>query len=282
MVNPVATTGRWRDLNADVPAPALAEALLEMGVPRRAGERRFLAWEYYDVADDPEAIRPGVSGMAQARVALLMAHAEADSGDPRFSAAAVGALAALTVDVDAGGARSMVAVAAAGQAPMMWFVERAYPGENPWKGAALNGFMVTILNLRGAAALLERSPGPGTDGPAAAALARDLADHGRADARAAPARPRLRRLELLRPAHPGPALAHLPRRPQLPLLPRAPAGAARRALPRPRVRRDLRPLAGLRRPGRRDLPGALASGARSATRSGAIRRRPAAWGSSPR
>ena len=177
VVNPVATTGRWRGLNADVPAPALAEALLEMGVARRAGERRFLAWEYYDVADDPEAIRPGVSGMAQARVALLMAHAEAESGDPRFSAAAVGALAALTVDVDGGGARSMVA-ASAGQAPMMWFVERAYPGESPWKGAALNGFMVTILNLRGAAALLDRSPGPGADGPAAAALARDLADHG--------------------------------------------------------------------------------------------------------
>jgi hypothetical protein len=177
VVNPVATTGRWRGLNDDVPAPALAEGLLEMGVPRRAGERRFLAWEYYDAAGDPEAIRPGISGMAQARVALLMAHAEAQSGDPRFSAAAVEALAALTVDVDAGGARSMVAVSAE-QAPMMWFVERAYPGESPWKGAALNGFMVTILNLQGVAALLDRSPGPGADGPAAAALARDLADRG--------------------------------------------------------------------------------------------------------
>ena len=177
VVNPVATTGRWRDLNADVPAPALAEALLAMGVPRQAGERRFLAWEYYDVADDPSAIRPGVSGMAQARVALMFAHAEAQSGDPRFSAAAVGALAALTVDVGGGGARSMVSTLP-GQAPAMWFVERAYPGESPWKGAALNGFMVTILNLRGTAALLQRSPGPGADGPAAAQLAVDLADRG--------------------------------------------------------------------------------------------------------
>jgi len=177
VVNPVATTGRWRDLNADVPAARLAEALLAMGVPRRAGERTFLAWEYYDVADDPAAIRPGVSAMAQARVALTFAHAEADTGDPRFSAAAVGALAALTVDADGGGARTMVSTAA-GQAPMMWFPERAYPGESPWKGAALNGFMVTILNLRGTAALLRRSPGPGADGPAAAQLATDLADKG--------------------------------------------------------------------------------------------------------
>jgi D-glucuronyl C5-epimerase C-terminus len=28
-----------------------------------------------------------------------------------------------------------------------WYVERAYPGANPWKGAALNGFMVTLLDL---------------------------------------------------------------------------------------------------------------------------------------
>jgi hypothetical protein len=177
VVNPVATTGRWRDLNADVPAARLAEALLAMGVPRRAGDRGFLAWEYYDVADDPAAIRPGVSAMAQARVALTFAHAEADTGDPRFSAAAVGALAALTVDVDGGGARTMVSTAA-GRAPMMWFPERAYPGDSPWKGAALNGFMVTILNLRGTAALLRQSPGPGADGPAAAQLATDLADKG--------------------------------------------------------------------------------------------------------
>ncbi len=177
VVNPVATTGRWRDLNADVPAARLAEALLTMAVPRRAGDRSFLAWEYYDVADDPSAIRPGISAMAQARVALTFAHAEAETGDPRFSAAAVGALAALTVDVDGGGARTMVSTSP-DQAPMMWFPERAYPGESPWKGAALNGFMVTLLNLRGTAALLRGSPGPGADGPAAAQLATDLADKG--------------------------------------------------------------------------------------------------------
>jgi hypothetical protein len=177
VVNPVATTGRWRDLNADVPAARLAEALLTMAVPHRVGERRFLAWEYYDVAGDPTAIRPGVSAMAQARIALTFAHAEAETADPRFSAAAVGALAALTVDVDGGGARTMVS-ATPGQPPMMWYPERAYPGESPWKGAALNGFMVTLLNLRGTAALLRQSPGPGADGPAAAQLATDLADKG--------------------------------------------------------------------------------------------------------
>src|SRR6185436_6377398 len=137
----------------------------------------FLAWEYYDVAGDPTAIRPGVSAMAQARIALTFAHAEAETADPRFSAAAVGALAARTVDVDGGGARTMVS-ATPGQPPMMWYPERAYPGESPWKGAALNGFMVTLLNLRGPAALLRQSPGPGADGPAAAPLATDLADKG--------------------------------------------------------------------------------------------------------
>ncbi|HEX2506857.1 MAG TPA: D-glucuronyl C5-epimerase family protein [Miltoncostaeaceae bacterium] len=176
-VNPVATTGRWGGLNDDVPPEALAATLLEMGVERVAGDRRFLAWEYYDVADDPAAIRPGASAMAQARVALLMAHGAARSGDPRLEAAALGALGAFVVHVDRGGVRTLVATEA-GQAPAPWYVERAYPGESPWKGAALNGFMVTLLNLRGAAAALDRE---GTaSAPAAAALARDLADRGAA------------------------------------------------------------------------------------------------------
>ena len=81
-----------------------------MAVQRRAGERRFLAWEYYDVPGEPALIRPGASGMAQARVALLMAHAADETGDPRFARLALGALAAFTVDVDRGGVRSMVAV----------------------------------------------------------------------------------------------------------------------------------------------------------------------------
>lgn len=176
-VNPVATTGRWRGLNDDVPAEALAEPLLAMGAARRAGERRFEAWEYYDVAGDPQAIRPGVSAMAQARVALLMADAHARTGDPRFARAALGALAAFTVGVDQGGVRSLVAVAP-GQEPAPWYVERAYPGESPWKGAALNGFMVTLLNLRGAAARLSGEAAEPRVAQTAAALARDLADRG--------------------------------------------------------------------------------------------------------
>ena len=177
VVNPVATTGRWRRLNDDVPATALAQTLAEMAVTRRAGERGFLAWEYYDTPGDPLAIRPGASGMAQARLALLMAHAAAGTGDPRFTRMALGALAALTVDVDRGGVRSMVSVRP-DQRPTPWYVERAYPGENPWTGAALNGFMVTLLNLRGAAALLARVPGADPAASRAAALALDLAARG--------------------------------------------------------------------------------------------------------
>ncbi len=171
IVNPVATTGRWRGLNDDVPAVRLAETLVTMGVERSARGRRFLAWEYYDREGDPEAIVPGTSGMAQARMALVFAHARAESGDRRFAQAALGALAAFTVDVDRGGVRSMVRLGPS-QAPAPWYVERAYPGEDPWKGGALNGFMVTLLNLRGAAAILDRAAGGG----AAAGLARDLAD----------------------------------------------------------------------------------------------------------
>ena len=176
-VNPVATTGRWRDLNDDVPAAALAGALLEMGVERRAGDRAFTAWEYYDVAGDPAAIVPGTSGMAQARVALLLAHAQAETGDPRFAAAALDALAAFTADVGRGGVRSMVRTAA-DQPLTPWYVERAYPGDEPWKGGALNGFMVTLLDLRGAAVVLDGVAGGGEHAAAAAAMARDLADRG--------------------------------------------------------------------------------------------------------
>jgi hypothetical protein len=107
--------------------------------------------------------------MAQARVALVMAHADADTGDARFAEAALEALAALTVEVDRGGARSM-ATTAPGQEPSPWYLERAYPGEDPWTGGALNGFMVTLLNLRGAAALLDRSPNPSPQRATAARL----------------------------------------------------------------------------------------------------------------
>jgi D-glucuronyl C5-epimerase C-terminus len=178
-VNPVATTGRWRGLNDDVPADDLGAALLAMAVERTAGDRRFAAWEYYDVADDPAAIAPGTSAMAQARVALLMAHAHERGGDPAFERAALDALAAFVVPVDRGGVRSMVAIGP-GQEPAPWYVERAYPGESPWKGAALNGFMVTILNLRGAAAVLDRGGAESPVSATAIALARDLADRGAA------------------------------------------------------------------------------------------------------
>jgi hypothetical protein len=172
-VNPVATTGRWRGLNAGLPPERLAEPFLEMGVDRSVPGRRFLVWEYYDVADDPGAIAPGASAMAQARVALLMAHAFRRTGDRRFAEAGRAALAAFTVPVDRGGVRSDVR-GPADPATSPWYVERAYPGADPWKGGALNGFMVALLNLRGAAAAFDRSPATRSTGR----LARGLADRG--------------------------------------------------------------------------------------------------------
>ena len=86
-------------------------------------------------------------------MAQLMARAYHRTGDHRFADAARGALAAFRVPVARGGVVS--AVAEPGGAPQMpWYVERAYPGANPWKGAALNGFMVTLLNLHATAPLL--------------------------------------------------------------------------------------------------------------------------------
>ncbi|MBJ7455188.1 MAG: hypothetical protein JHC74_03920, partial [Thermoleophilia bacterium] len=48
-----------------------------------------------------------------------------------------------------------------------WYVERAFPGASPWKGAALNGFMVSLLNLSATAPLLASRPAPLTNGPRA-------------------------------------------------------------------------------------------------------------------
>jgi hypothetical protein len=139
-----------------------------------------LNWEYYDIADQPTAIRPGVSAMAQSRVGQLMASAYRSTGDVRFASAAVDAMASLAVDVSAGGTRSMVAYPS-GSAAAPWFVERAYPGEDPWKGAALNGLMVTLAELRTAErALREPISGPSAEGEAAANEARRLADEGAA------------------------------------------------------------------------------------------------------
>jgi hypothetical protein len=163
-VNPVATAGRWQKLNRSYSPEQLAEALLPMGVERRGKGRDFLLWEYYDVPDRPGVIRPGASGMAQGRIAQLMARAYHRTGETRFADAARLALAAFTVPVDKGGVLSPVAEPL-GARPMPWYVERAYPGANPWKGAALNGFMVTLLNLNATAPLLGSRPNPLDAGP---------------------------------------------------------------------------------------------------------------------
>ena len=163
-VNPVATTGRWQDLNAGLTPEQLAEALLPFGVKRRAGGRSFLLWEYYDVPDRPSLIRPGASGMAQGRIAQLMARAYNRTGKPEFARAASGALAAFRVPVARGGVVSNVSAGSVGASP--WYVERAYPGAGPWHGAALNGFIVTLLNLEAAGPYLSSRPKPLPDGPA--------------------------------------------------------------------------------------------------------------------
>lgn len=152
-VNPVATAGRWRELNTDLATPVLADALLPMGVTRPGGG---LAWEYYDVPDEPAVVRAGVSGMAQARLADLLANAYSQTGDARYARGARSALVALDDPVDDGGARSVVSLP--GKPPGAWFVERAYPGASPWKGAALNGFMVSLLAVTSAAVRLEQAP----------------------------------------------------------------------------------------------------------------------------
>jgi hypothetical protein len=184
-LNPVATTGRWHGINAEVPPARLADALLDVAVPRHAGSRRFLAWEYYDVPDAPGQIRPGVSGMAQGRLASLLAQAYRETGEPRFAEASLHALAAFTVPVDRGGVVSRVSDPAVGE-PGPWYVERAYPGAPAWKGGALNGFMVSLLNLRGTRKRLSAPPIAAGEAPPprlpvaerAARLAASLADAG--------------------------------------------------------------------------------------------------------
>ena len=146
MVNPVATIGRWRSLNKDVSNPRLARTMLRMGVKRDVEGVEFRVWEYYDVADNRNAMRPGISAMGQARASLLLAQAYRQTGDPAYARGSLGALRALTVPVDDGGGVSLVSFPES-QPLTPWYVERAYPDANPWKGAALNGFMVTLLDL---------------------------------------------------------------------------------------------------------------------------------------
>ena len=164
-VNPVATSGRWQGLNDDLSGVRLADALLPFAVERKAGGTRFLLWEYYDVPERPGAIRPGASGMAQGRLVHLLANAYYLTGEHRFSDAARGALAAFGVSVARGGVVSRVWVRGERRS-RPWYVERAYPGGSPWQGAALNGFMVTLLNLRSSADLLRSEPKPLPTGPA--------------------------------------------------------------------------------------------------------------------
>ncbi|MGD9696040.1 MAG: D-glucuronyl C5-epimerase family protein [Thermoleophilia bacterium] len=163
-VNPVATTGRWQGVNADFTSEQLAEALIPFGVERGGAARPFMLWEYYDVPDRPGRIAPGASGMAQGRIAQIMSNAYQSTADARFADAARLALMAFTVPVAQGGVRSRVTTG--GRAPGYWYVERAYPGASPWKGAALNGFMVTLLNLETAGRYLRSAPRALTTGPA--------------------------------------------------------------------------------------------------------------------
>ena len=158
-VNPVATTGRWQDLNAGLTPEQLADSLLPFAVRRHAAGRSFTVWEYYDVPDRPSLVLPGASGMAQGRIAQLMARAYHRTGEGKYARAAAGALAAFNVPVSKGGVVSRVGPSSP------WYVERAFPGGGRWKGAALNGFMVTLLNLEAAAPYLSSRPKPRTRGP---------------------------------------------------------------------------------------------------------------------
>ena len=155
MVNPVATIGRWRGLNRDVPNPVMARLISAMAVDRTIDKLPVWVWEYFDVADNRLQMRPGVSGMAQSRAALLFSQSYRQTGDPAYARAALKSLNAFRVPVSRGGVESQVSIGAkARTAP--WYVERAYPGQSPWKGAALNGFMVSLLDLERVSEVLGR------------------------------------------------------------------------------------------------------------------------------
>ena len=174
MVNPVATMGRWRDLNTAWSPAQLADTMLPMIVERGHPSGAWGALEYFDVPGDPDAVRPGVSAMAQSRGAALFARAWRTTGDPRYRQAAGRLLRAFAVPVDNGGVRQEVPDPDGG-APGTWYPERAYPGSAPWTGGALNGFMVTLIELRRTATGLAAAP---TGGPGIAATAARTADEG--------------------------------------------------------------------------------------------------------
>lgn len=174
MVNPVATIGRWRGLNELWTPAQLAASVLPMLTVRSTGGVEWDALEYFDVPGEPSTVRPGVSAMGQARAASLFAKAWTATGDPAFLDAATRLLRSFAVPVDTGGVLARVRDPEGG-ASGTWYPERAYPGEDPWKGGALNGFMVTLIELERAATAL----GPAPEAAAAAEQARDLAERGR-------------------------------------------------------------------------------------------------------
>lgn len=157
MVNPVATLGRWRGLNDPWSATQLADAVIPLLADRTDAGRQWSGLDYFDVPGSPDAVAPGVSGMSQARAAALFATAWSTSADPRYLEASECVITAFTVAVDNGGARASVPDPAGGP-DGTWFPERAYPGRPAWTGAALNGFMVTLIELRRTADALERVP----------------------------------------------------------------------------------------------------------------------------
>ena len=182
IVNPVATMGRWRDLNIAWSAPQLADAIAPMLIVRRYAGFEWGALEYYDVPGKPDQVVPGVSAMGQGRAAALFAKAWRMTGDARYARSADLALGGFQVPVNSGGVFNTVT---AGGRTGVWYPERAYPGKNPWMGAALNGFMATIIGLHGSARDLAATPrvassttpgdgastSPAPTGPDAAALA---------------------------------------------------------------------------------------------------------------
>ena len=193
-------------------------------VRRHAPRRRaqFLLWEYYDVPDRPRLVPPrrlrhGPGAHRPAHGARLPPH--------RPAALRHGGRRRAGRVHRAGLARA--AWSARSGRPSPWYVERAYPGAGPWKGAALNGFMVTLLNLEAAGAvphLAARAAAPRprrAADPAARAGRREGRRGGqghrrerRADPRALPAPARHRVVEPLRPLHPGLGVAHPRRRPR--------------------------------------------------------------------
>lgn len=164
IVNPVATMGRWRDLNIAWSAPQLADAIAPMLIIRRYAGHDWGALEYYDVPGKPDQVVPGVSAMGQGRAAALFAKAWRMTGDPRYARFAELALGGFQVPVNAGGVFNTVRI---GRLSGAWYPERAYPGKNPWTGAALNGFMATIIGLHGSSLDLAAVPRTVTQDPSA-------------------------------------------------------------------------------------------------------------------